>query len=176
MWGCTWPRVWGCVVVREKRILTIRKRLRERKRSHVLRVVRRNSCQPCRPIFYFVPEETQRHLCHMPKTRYVLADYGWSPPCSVSKPFIETINERDLLNSTAPLFPPPPSRFFFRRWQRALRLSKSASEKLPIRTCMASDTHTVQPRRFPILSFFCLFVFFVSFCFFFFRSSKWADR
>lgn len=56
--------------------------------------------------------------------------------------------------------PVPP---FFRRWQRALRLSKSASEKLPIRTCMASDTHTVQPRRFPILSFFCFFFIFIFF-------------
>lgn len=120
-----------------------------------------------RPIFYFVPVETQRHLCHMPKTRYVLADYGWSPPCSVSKPFIETINERDLLNSTAPLFPPSPVPLFFRRWQRAQRLSKSASEKLPIRTCMASDTHTVQPRRFPILSFLCFFLFFFILFFFF---------
>lgn len=71
--------------------------------------------------------------------------------------------DRTAFSSSSPV---PP---FFRRWQRALRLStKSASEKLPIRTCMASDTHTVQPRRFPILFFFCFFVFlFYLFIFFF---------
>jgi len=38
--------------------------------------VERNSCQSRRPIFYFVLEEAQRHWCHKPKTRYVIADYG----------------------------------------------------------------------------------------------------
>lgn len=98
--------------------------------SHI-RVVRRNSCrQSYRPIFYFVPEETQRHLCHKPKTRYVSSGLRMEP-CSVSKPFIETIDERDLLNSTAPflLLPLPsslllllllfPRSTFFRRWQSA---------------------------------------------------------
>lgn len=165
----------GDVVVREKRILTIRKRSRERKRSHVLRVVRRNSCQSWpRPIFYFVPVETQRHLCHMPKTRYVLADYGWSPPCSVSKPFIETINERDLLNSTAPLFPPPPPSRFFSGGGNArygsLNPRAKNSRFVPAWRLIHTLSNLVDSRFFFFLLFFLCFFFI--FYFFFFRSSK----
>lgn len=124
------------------------------------RVVRRNSCHSCRPIFYFVPEETQRHLCHKPKTRYVLADYGWSPPCSVSKPFIETIDERDLLNSTAPFLPFPPSltplAALFSGGGNAQR-ALIRNEKLSIRTCMAPAVYMSN-----LVSFFYVSSFFSS--------------
>lgn len=76
-------------------------RQRERERLCARLTLGGNSCQSCRPIFHFAPKETRRHLCHKLKTRYVIADHGWSPPYSVSKPFIETISERDLLNPTA---------------------------------------------------------------------------
>jgi len=113
---------------------------REKEISRI-RIVRRNSYRSCRPIFYFVPEETQRHLCHKPKTRYVLADYGWSSPY---QNHLSKLSTSEIYWIWPHRFVSPPSSFFSGGGNAQRSLIR---EKLSIRTCMAPSMYTVTSRQ-----------------------------
>lgn len=87
-------------------------------------------------ILFCARRETRRHLCHKPKTRYVLTDYGWSPAVSRIKTIYRNYRRARFIefDRTVPLpsLPIPRALLFFRRWQRSL----IRSEKPSIRTCV----------------------------------------
>lgn len=159
----------GDVVVREKRILTIRKRLRERKRSHVLRVVRRNSCQSCRPIFYFVPVETPAAFMSHAENQVRSSGLRMEPAVFRIKTIYRNYQRARFIEFDRTAFSSSPvPLFFFRRWQRALRLSLNPRAKnsrfVPAWRLIHTLSNLVDSR------FFLSFVFF--YFLIFFRSSK----